>query len=277
MWILALVVMIGLLVGLRWGGQPITRPWSPEEARRVPWPEVIRRYVWYVALALGAGIISGLVMMGAGGRLAMRILAVTAGAEAQGRITEADEIVGAITVDGTLGFILFVGLLGGIVSGAAFVLIHGLLPPGRWRGPTFGALLLLVGATRFDPLRPENPDFDIVGPGWFAVLVFVAMGLGYGLLLAALVGLYSRALPFIALRPKALVLYAPCLILIPGFFFLVPIVVGGVLALLLGRIYQDRALPADGIRVMGRIVLGLIAVVALPGFIGGVVDIAGRT
>lgn len=52
--------------------------------------QALRRYVWFVALALGAGIASGVVMMGAAGRLAMRLLAVTAGAEAQGRITEAE-------------------------------------------------------------------------------------------------------------------------------------------------------------------------------------------
>ncbi|MGH2735794.1 MAG: hypothetical protein ACRDKZ_09460 [Actinomycetota bacterium] len=277
MWILALVVASGLVVGLASGDQPISRPWSPADPRRVPWAEVIRRYIWYVALALGAGILSGIVMIGAGGRLAMRILAATAGDEAQGRITEADEIVGVVSVDGTLGFVIFLGLLGGIVTGALFVLLHGLLPPGRWRGLTFGALLLVIGATRLDPLRPENPDFDIVGPGWLAVLVFVAMGLGYGLLLAALAGIYSRALPLISLRPKALVLYAPCLILIPGFLFLVPVVVGGVLALLLSRVPQEWTRDTDRIRVTGRIVLGLIAVVALPGFISGVVDIAGRT
>jgi len=35
---------------------------------------------------------------------------VTAGPEAQGRVTEADEVVGRISVDGTLGFVVFTGL-----------------------------------------------------------------------------------------------------------------------------------------------------------------------
>ena len=37
----------------------------------------------------------------------MRLLAVTAGDAAQGRITEADQLVGAISVDGTMGFVIF--------------------------------------------------------------------------------------------------------------------------------------------------------------------------
>ena len=33
-------------------------------------------------------------------------------------------------------------------------------------GSAFGAGLLVVLGTTIDPLRDENPDFDIVGPGW---------------------------------------------------------------------------------------------------------------
>lgn len=43
----------------------------------------------------------------------MRLLAATAGDAAQGRRTEAEEIVGRITTGGSIGFIVFTGLFFG--------------------------------------------------------------------------------------------------------------------------------------------------------------------
>jgi hypothetical protein len=77
---------------------------------------VVRRYVWYLTVAVASGVGAGLLAAGAGGRLVMRLLAVTAGPDAQGRVTEADQIVGRISVDGTLGFIVFTGLFFGLAS-----------------------------------------------------------------------------------------------------------------------------------------------------------------
>ncbi len=74
--------------------------------------EVVRRYVWYLTIVAIAGVGPGLVMIGAGGRLAMRLLAVTASDAAQGRITEADQIVGTISVDDTMGFVIFLACSG---------------------------------------------------------------------------------------------------------------------------------------------------------------------
>lgn len=274
--VLGLVVALGLVAAFVWGESEIVPPWAGESPQ-VPLPvgEAVRRYVWYVALALGAGIVSGIVMIGAGGRLAMRLLAATAGEAAQGRITEADEIVGRITVDGTLGFVIFIGILGGIATGALFVLIHRWLPAGRWRGPIFGALLLVLGASRIDPLRTENPDFDIVGPGWLAVLVFVALGFGHGMLLAALAGRYSRSLPLLSVRVKALVPHAPLLILIPGVALLVPVAAGALFAVALQSFGTVRSL-APKVPVWGRVLIAVVALGALPGFVSAVVDIASR-
>ena len=60
----------------------------------------------YITLAVLAGVGSGVLIVGAGGRLAMRLLAATAGEGAQGRETEAEEIVGQITTGGTIEFVL---------------------------------------------------------------------------------------------------------------------------------------------------------------------------
>jgi hypothetical protein len=107
------------------------------------------------------------------------MLAVTAGEGAQGRITEADEVVGRITVDGTIGFVVFTALFFGLATGVVYMLVRRWLPAGRLGGLAYGALLLLIAATRIEPLRADNPDFDLVGPSWLALLGFAALVLAH--------------------------------------------------------------------------------------------------
>ena len=139
MWVIAgciLVVLVGLLAIVRWGSLAVQPPPTPAQddtvpADRPPMGLVVRRYLWYLTLAISAGVGAGILAAGAGGRLAMRLLAVTAGPDAQGRITEADQVVGRISLDGTLGFIVFTGLFFGAASGAAYLLVRRWLPGGR--------------------------------------------------------------------------------------------------------------------------------------------------
>jgi hypothetical protein len=163
----------------------------------------------------------------------MRLLAVTAGADAQGQITEAEQIVGRITVDGTIGFVVFTGLFFGPVSAAAYLLLRRWLPAGRAGGLAYGALLLVVAGTRLEPLRRGNPDFDLVGPSWVSVAAFAALVVFHGMLVAALAGRLSRAVPLLAARPGAIAVHAPLLLLLlPGpSVALVLIIVGGLVAL----------------------------------------------
>jgi len=122
MWVIlvcAVLVLAGLAAVVRWGSLPVERPPAPprpagDPAEPPPASLVARRYLWYLALAAASGAAGGILAAGAGGRLVMRLLAVTAGAGAQGRITEAEEIVGRITIDGTIGFVLFTGLFLGL-------------------------------------------------------------------------------------------------------------------------------------------------------------------
>src|SRR4051794_28856558 len=98
MWIVIVCCVLlvgGLTAGVGRSGRPFVAPDLDTPLTAV---EVARRFVWYSAITLTAGIVAGITVIGAGGRLAMRLLAVTAGDDAQGRITEADQVVGAITV-----------------------------------------------------------------------------------------------------------------------------------------------------------------------------------
>jgi hypothetical protein len=66
--ILGVLVAIGVVVAFAWSGKTeIVPPWESTE-EPLAFGEALRRYVWFVALALGAGIVSGIVMMGAAGR-----------------------------------------------------------------------------------------------------------------------------------------------------------------------------------------------------------------
>jgi hypothetical protein len=284
MWVIVgciVLVVVGLLAIVRWGGLAVQPPPAPADddtvpAARPPVSLVVRRYLWYLTLAISAGVGAGILAAGAGGRLAMRLLAVTAGPTAQGRITEADQVVGRISAEGTLGFIVFTGLFFGATSGAAYLLLRRWLPGGRTGGVVFGALLLVLAGTRLEPLRPGNPDFDLVGPGWVSVAAFAALVLFHGMLLAALAGRLSRAVPLLALTPRAIIAHVPLLLLALGSVALVAAIVGVAVVSAsqvpaVAGVWRDRRLVTAG-----RVILSLVALAALPSFARAVTDILGR-
>jgi hypothetical protein len=270
------LVLLGITAVVRWGGLGVQPAGGPGERDDSPSPGfVASRYLWYVTVAVVSGIGSGLLIAGAGGRLAMRLLAATAGDAAQGRETEAEEIVGRITTGGSIGFIVFTGLFFGLATGALYLVIRRWLPSGRLGGLAFGMLLLIIAAPRIDPLRADNPDFGIVGPGWVAVLVFTALVLVHGMLVAALAGRYSRTLPPPSLRRRTLIAYAPVLLLLPVVALAVILAAVGLLAVGISRAQPViQAIRSHATAVAGRIVLAVGAIVALPGFVSAVIDIA---
>ena len=274
-----LLVLAGLLAVVRWGGLAVQPPPTPGgTARQLRVGVVVRHYLWYVTVALAAGVTAGILAAGAGGRLVMRLLAVTAGPTAQGQITEANEIVGRISVGGTVGFFLFIGVPFGVAAAAAYLLLRRWLPNGRAGGLTLGVLLLIVVGTRIDPLRSNNPDFSLVGPAWVAVVAFVALGLFHGMVIAALAGRYSQALPLVASRPRALAAYARLLLLIPLFLVILVIIGVGLVAVVVSQLQPVVALWHDRRVVMvGRVALAAVGLVALPGFVSALVEILGPT
>ena len=114
----------------------------------------------------------------------MRVLALTS-PQSDGMLTEGQAIVGKISLGGTIGFIVFIAAAVGLATGALYALLRPLLPPGRAGGLVFGALLLVLAGSRVEPLRADNFDFNLVGPGWLAVLLFTLVALFHGLIVAA--------------------------------------------------------------------------------------------
>ena len=283
MWVIVVciaLVLAGLAAVVRWGGLAVEQPSTPapptpaDPADPPPVGLVIRRYLWYLLLALVAGATAGILAAGAGGRLVMRLLAVTAGADAQGQLTEAEEIVGRISLDGTVGFVLFTGLFFGPVSAAGYLLVRRWLPAGLAAGLAYGGLLLVVAGTRVEPLRRGNPDFDLVGPGWVAVAAFATLVIFHGMLVAALAGRLSRALPLLAARPGAVAVHAPLLLVLPAPSVALVLVLVGALVVLVSRIPRVvAAWHARRLVTLGRVALAVAALVAFPGFASAVVDI----
>ena len=157
-----------------------------------------------LACVLTAGFAAGLLVVGFGGRLVMRVLAATSGGGAQGRTTDAGERVGEITLGGSIGFFIFAGLLIPLASSIVFIPLRRILPrPASVSGSLFGLLLLATFGVS-DPLSPDNVDFVILSPTWLAVTLVCLTALLFGVTFSALVALLDATLvPLDQLRSDA--------------------------------------------------------------------------
>jgi hypothetical protein len=205
----------------------------------------------------------------------MRILAATAGTEAQGLLTEADRHVGFITFGGTISFVAFVGLFGGIVIASLHLAVRPLLPRGWLGGAMFGLGLLVVFASRVDPLRSDNPDFDIVGPDPLSIAVFSVLAMIQGLTTAAVFARLSGAVPLFDIRrPKTVLPYASLVLLVPAPPLLLAFVAAGFVVITVRLVPNLReVVAAPRMLAALRVGLVLVVVVAAPGFVRSVADI----
>jgi hypothetical protein len=149
-----------------------------------------------VAGTAAAAMVAGILVPGLVGRLMMRVLAVTSPEEAQGRITDADEVVGEVTVGGTISLVVFVGLFGGVLAMAGFAVVRRWLPQ---RSLLAGLLAAGLGggllARPSGLLDPDNRDFAILEPTWLAVAFAVALMVTFALLGAVLIDRWAPSWP----------------------------------------------------------------------------------
>ena len=194
---------------------PTTAPRDPLTTE----PPSVRHTLGIIVSGNLAGLIAGLVAGGIGSRLAMRILALTS-PDAQGAITEAGEIVGKITLEGTL-FLLAAGAALGMGGGLAYVAIRRWLP-NQVRGLAFGLLMLAVSGRVL--VNPDNIDFVILDPAWLAITMFALLPILFGLLIVPLQALLEPVLT----RPRSGLVTG--VILAAG---LAPLAIGGTISLVL--------------------------------------------
>ena len=173
-----MLVVVACVALVLLGVQIVVHQGGAREQPTLRWPS-------YIGASLVAGVAAGVLAAGAGGRLIMRLLAATS-PDVHGSLTEAGEKIGEITVGGTLGFIFFAGVPAGFLSGVLYALVAPVLPRGRAGGIVLGVLLLVLAATRIEPLRSDSVDFLLLDPVWLAVLGFSVLALFQGTLVAAL-------------------------------------------------------------------------------------------
>ena len=274
--VVCIVAMVaGAAIALRWGHLDVVPPWTTggDAGDRgdvdVGPPERLRRALWFAALYAYAAVVGGLLVLGPGGRLVMRLLAVTAEEQAQGRRTEADEIVGVITVDGTIGFVVFVGLFGGVILAALTLLLRKWLPPRRWGALCVGVVFAVLFSTRLEPLRRFNPDFVLVGPPWLAVSSFLAVGALTLLTMAAVAGRVSRLLPLVESRPAAIAPYGVLVVLTPTATVILPAVVLTAIgiALLQRPGFRRWWTSNPGVLRVGRVLIAATVLFYAPSFV----------
>jgi hypothetical protein len=148
-------------------------------------------HVRHSAIVGIAGVITGLIIGGGGGRILMRIAAVAAPERVIGATTENGNRIGDITLGGTLGLLVFGGVLLGLLGAIAYLISEPWLTwARRWRGAVFGGFLLAIGSTA--ALNSENFDFFIVGNQGLNVGMFVALYLGFGALMVPMTGYSNR-------------------------------------------------------------------------------------
>lgn len=189
---------------------------------------------------LAGAMVAGVLTVGAGGRLLMRVLAATSSQDAQGRLTDAEEIVGEVSVDGSLFLILILGIGLGGVGLAGFLLLRRWLPDRSIGAGLIGVAIgagLLVRPSGL--LNPDNKDFTLLSPVALAVAfclaILVLFGATFGVLVDHLAPRWPR--PGRSVRGVASVLPLVVLVLSP------PLFVAALVGVLAGAVAPTRRAP----------------------------------
>lgn len=141
-----------------------------------------------LASGLWGGLLSGLVIGGLGGRLAMFVLRVTSDPSLRGMETDDGFIIGRFSGDTIFLVILttVIGLLGGIF----YMLVRGWFPQ-RLRPVVMGILGAAVGGALV--IRPDGIDFTLLEPLPLAIAMFVALPALYGVAVSLLTETFLRS------------------------------------------------------------------------------------
>jgi hypothetical protein len=248
--------LVAVLVATRWWRLPVRGrpPATGDHAAHAA--DAFRT----IGATLAAGCLAGLLVVGGTGRLVMRILGATS-PEVQGRLTDAGERVGEITLTGSLGFALFGGLAAGVLGAGIYLVVRPLA--GARAGLTGLVTGVLLTATLGvdDPLSPDNSDFTILGPTWLAILLLLATATLFGITTGSL----AARLQAVADGDRW-TRWLPCAALVVALLPPLPLVVAAYVAgraAAAGRL-TDR-LEAPPATVVGRI--ATVAAVAVAGIV----------
>ncbi|MFN2490632.1 MAG: hypothetical protein ABR529_13050 [Actinomycetota bacterium] len=134
-----------------------------------------------IGAGLWAGLISGFLWGGVGGRLAMFVLRLTSDPSLRGLETDDGFIIGRFSSE--TGFlVLFTTALGGL-GGLFYLAVRPWLPQ-RYRPAVMAVIGAAVGGALV--IRPEGIDFTLLAPLSLAIAMFLALPALYGAVMSAL-------------------------------------------------------------------------------------------
>ena len=140
-----------------------------------------------------AGIIVGLLVGGLGGRLVMRVATILH-EDRVGMFTENGELIGRISVQGTLALMTFGGLGMGLLAGAIWVIVSPWIPGrGLARARVTAIAAIALGTPPL--IQRTNPDFTILRHDPIVVVLLVGLVGLVGFSIATVDGALDARLP----------------------------------------------------------------------------------
>ncbi len=140
-----------------------------------------------------AGLLSGILVAGIGGRLVMRAATLLV-PEAAGRFTENGNVIGEITLSGTLGLVLGGGLFFGLFGATVWVVVSHWIPGGVWTRALL-AMPIAVSLTGVSLIQAQNPDFLVLRHDATTVLLLLVLVALAGLTISLVDGWLDRRIP----------------------------------------------------------------------------------
>jgi hypothetical protein len=145
---------------------------------RADWARLVDRF----GSAVFGGLVTGFLVGGVGGRLAMFVLRLTSSEGVRGIRSDDDFEIGVFSTE-TIFLLAFATLLG-----ATFAVLHLVVRrwlPERHRPLQAAVFFGLVGGAVV--IHPDGVDFTLLDPLWLAVALFVALPALFGWCMVALV------------------------------------------------------------------------------------------
>jgi hypothetical protein len=140
-----------------------------------------------------AGLLTGILVAGVGGRIVMRAAALLV-PDAAGRLTENGNRIGEITLSGTLGLVVAGGLFFGLAGAVLWVVVSPWIPGGRWTRLLL-AMPVAVCLSGVLLIKARNPDFAILRHDVTTVVLLVALVALAGLAIAGFDSWLDARLP----------------------------------------------------------------------------------
>jgi hypothetical protein len=144
-----------------------------------------------------AGLVTGVLIAGIGGRIVMRVAALQA-PTAVGRLTENGNRIGDITAEGSLGLVLLGGLFFGLAGATVWVVVSPWIPGS---GPQRAVLAMpvAVALTGVTLIQGRNTDFQVLRHDGMTVVLLLLLLAVAGASISLFDGWLDRRLP----RPGA--------------------------------------------------------------------------